>query len=99
MKKLIIGFVMAGVLFLTYKSTTIFILPPMEPVSKGATIVMWKDSNLGFLASPDSICVKQFNTNSLVCRGGVMTIYANKDDVLLKLPYMQPLHWLSTFNH
>jgi hypothetical protein len=97
-KKLFLGAILAGVCFFIYKSMTIFVLPPMEPIYQGATIVMWKDSNLGFLASPDSVCQKQLATNSLVCRGGVMAIYSDREDVLFTLPYLQPLHWLSSVN-
>lgn len=96
MKKLIIGLVVAA--FLGYKSMTIFVMPPIEPVSKGATYIMWKDKDLGFLASPDSVCAKETRTPKMICRGAIMGKYADERGVIVKLPYLQPLHWLSSGN-
>lgn len=94
MKKVIIA--LAVFVFLAYKSVTIFVMPPVEPLTKGATLVMKKNRDLGFLVSPDSVCSKQHLTSNAVCRGAVMARYSKeKENILFQLPYMQPLHWLS----
>lgn len=74
---------------------TIFIMPPTAPVTEGATRIMWKNEQLGFLATPTSIC-KDKPVNQTLCQGGVMAYYRDNDDNIMTLPYFQPLHWLAS---
>lgn len=80
-----------------YFKLSFLVLPPVEPVSKGKTLVMWQDDKLGLLASPDSLCMTSSGSVNTVCRGTVILSYSQSDEnVITELPYIQILQVLST---
>ncbi|MBN1440179.1 MAG: hypothetical protein JW929_12290 [Anaerolineales bacterium] len=76
----------------------IFVMPPNAEYRDGVVIVYHSRGNdMGFIASPDSVCVSLQGTSSQACRDLVLSEFdAVLNRMVLSLPYNEWLYLRST---
>ena len=75
---------------------TVFIIQPIGAVPEGRTIVITRLNTMHFIDSADAWCERQAGGVNLLCRAAVMAQVAKQSTILVRLPYSETLHKIST---
>ncbi|MCC6920139.1 MAG: hypothetical protein IT548_13125 [Alphaproteobacteria bacterium] len=73
----------------------VFVIQPIGAIPDGATLVIYGAPGLDFIDSADAFCDRKQGGVSLLCRGVVIGGVAKNSTVLVRLPYMSGLYWLT----
>jgi len=79
-----------------YTQLTIFVVPPVESLPDGMTIVFPRLCKTSFIDSPDAMCERNAGQVSLLCRGTTVGAVAAKARIVARLPYSETLYRIST---
>jgi hypothetical protein len=83
-----------------YTQLTIFVVPPIENLPGGMTIVFPRLSETNFIDSPDAMCERNAGQISLRCRVTTLGAVAAKARIVARMPYSVTLYRMSTHgNH
>ena len=104
MRKLILFFLIL-LAVVVYSQITIFVAPPIQAVSEGQTVVLWRYSiqpngdfakfRLKPIDSTDAFCVRRNGHVSPVCRETTLALLDNNSTILFDLPYSRFLQSLA----
>lgn len=75
---------------------TIFVVPPIDALPQGRTIVITRLNTMKFIDSADAWCERYIGGVSLLCREAVMAQVVNQTTILMRLPYSSILYEIST---
>jgi hypothetical protein len=98
-RKVIISIILIGMLAIFYFTTGFFVIQPIGAIPDGVTVWYFRlGTNMPFISSPDSFCLKATGSVNLFGRGIAMTMFGKnfKDKILIKFPYTRTLYLLST---
>jgi len=73
----------------------ILVVQPIGALPDGATIILYGPRALAFVDSPDAFCMRHQGEVTLLCRGVTLGAIGKNATVLVRLPYIQPLYWLT----
>jgi hypothetical protein len=75
---------------------TFFVIQPIGAIPEGKTLVILRMNKTNFIDSADAMCDREMGGVSLLCRGMMMAAVAKKSTILVRLPYSETLHNIST---
>ncbi len=73
----------------------ILVIQPIGAIPDGATIILHGSRGLAFVDSPDAFCMRHNGGVTLLCRGAVLGAVGKDATILIRLPYIGPLYWLT----
>ena len=79
-----------------YMQFTIFVIPPMAPLTEGKTLIIAHIDQTQFIDSPEAMCVRRHDQTNLVCRAMMLGLVTKDAKVYLRLPYIRLLDKIST---
>ena len=79
-----------------YTQLTIIVVPPIESLPGGMTIVLPRLSKTNFIDSPDAMCARNAGQVSLLCRATTLGAVAAKARIVARMPYDETLYRIST---
>lgn len=96
MKTFLISVTFFIVLFLSIGATkyTLLTIPPSKSLKNGFTAIIKKD-NLGFIESPDSICLKREGVSDSYCKFIVLSEILKDNNIVFYFPYFKFIYNLS----
>jgi hypothetical protein len=92
----VLGIFLTLILFIfIFTQFTIFIIPPIDALPKGKTILIFRLSSGKFIDSPDAMCKRVEGSLNSLCRLAVVNAVLKKSKILVKLPYSKILYRIS----
>ena len=90
------AFALIAVIFAVISTQiTIFMVEPIGAVPEGKTIIIKRLENYKFLDNASSVCEREQGGVSAWCRIKVLLLVADKENTLVKLPYIEFLYHIS----
>jgi len=82
-----------------YSFTCLFVIPPIDKMPQGMTVLTWRGTGMNFIDSPDAICVRMGQTNDMaLCRGlTILAVGRNVNSLFIRLPYFEGLYLHTTY--
>ncbi|WP_156453182.1 hypothetical protein [Polycladidibacter stylochi] len=90
--KTLVTIVLTAFVVYAYLQLSIFVVKPLAGIHEGETLIIKRQENLNFIDSAEAVCQRSLVTTNPVCQATALSLMVNKNNVVLRLPYIKFLH-------